>query len=173
MKLQKINSLNQFNYILGIAFDSSNNLYVSDRYNNRVTKWTTGATEGVVVAGTGSSGSSLNQLNEPLITDLWMGLGGAKISKNVMSQNVPYISMLDSDLLKPTSNSDDKYPGMTPHERRVYQINSVKSKSSMLSKLISQISIGVMLVGIIGVGLTTKSMGTISKHPVAVIVALA
>ena len=38
----------------------------------------------------------------------------------------------------------------------------------MLSKLISQISIGVMLVGIIGVGLTTKSMGTISKHPVAV-----
>lgn len=73
---------------------------------------------------------AINQLNEPLITDLWMGLGGAKISKNVMSQNVPYISMLDSDLLKPTSNSDDKYPGMTPHERRVYQINSVKSKSS-------------------------------------------
>ena len=32
----------------------------------------------------------------------------------------------------------------------------------------SQIPIGVIVVGIVGVGLTTKFMGTISKHPVAV-----
>ena len=41
----------------------------------------------------------------------------------------------------------------------------VKSKSSIPSRLISQIPNAVMLVGIIGVELMTKSIGTISKHP--------
>jgi hypothetical protein len=40
-------------------------LYVSEYDNHRVTSWAAGATEGTVVAGTGGSGSALQQLANP------------------------------------------------------------------------------------------------------------
>jgi hypothetical protein len=40
---------------------------VADNINHRIQKWAPGATEGVTVAGTGTSGSNANQLNYPYI----------------------------------------------------------------------------------------------------------
>jgi sugar lactone lactonase YvrE len=45
--------------------DSSQNLYIGDAYNNRVLLWTNGASTGVIVAGNGTYGTSLNQIYYP------------------------------------------------------------------------------------------------------------
>ena len=45
--------------------DTSGNLYVVDSDNNRVMRWASGASIGVLVAGNGTNGSSLDQLNFP------------------------------------------------------------------------------------------------------------
>lgn len=45
--------------------DSNRNVYVSDTYNGRVVRWANGATSGVIVAGNGSYGTTLNQLAYP------------------------------------------------------------------------------------------------------------
>jgi hypothetical protein len=59
-----------------------------------------------------------------------LGLGGAQISQKVMDQNVPFISLLNAELLRPESGKEDpeKY-GMTPFERRRYQIEAVQKGS--------------------------------------------
>jgi sugar lactone lactonase YvrE len=45
--------------------DSSQNLYVADTYNNRVMRWASGASSGVMVAGNGTFGSSSGQVYYP------------------------------------------------------------------------------------------------------------
>ncbi|CAF4018008.1 unnamed protein product [Adineta steineri] len=50
---------------VGFAIDSSNNLYIADRSNYRVMYWANGASSGSMIAGTGSTGSANNQLNNP------------------------------------------------------------------------------------------------------------
>lgn len=49
-----------------ICIDANNNLYIADRWNNRVQKWAPGATTGVTVAGGNGSGTAANQLSETL-----------------------------------------------------------------------------------------------------------
>ncbi|CAF1506140.1 unnamed protein product [Rotaria magnacalcarata] len=49
----------------GVVLDSSDNLYVSDSGNHRVQLWRNGSTSGTTIAGTGTLGSSLTQLNTP------------------------------------------------------------------------------------------------------------
>jgi hypothetical protein len=73
---------------------------------------------------------SAEQLKEAKVTDLWLGLGGAQISQKVMDQNVPFISLLNAELLRPESGKEDpeKY-GMTPFERRRNQIEAVQKGS--------------------------------------------
>ncbi len=52
----------------GMAFDSSNTLYIADHVNHRVQKLLTGTSAAVTVAGStsGTQGSSMNQLNKPV-----------------------------------------------------------------------------------------------------------
>ena len=50
--------LSGFNNPFALYIDSSDNIYVTDRYNQRIVKWVPGASEGVVVAG-GNYGSEL------------------------------------------------------------------------------------------------------------------
>ncbi|CAF1131584.1 unnamed protein product [Adineta steineri] len=58
--------MNQLNSPNGIDVDSNGTLYIADQYNHRIQKWLPGASSGTTAAGiTGSSGSSLNQLNKP------------------------------------------------------------------------------------------------------------
>ena len=47
---QKGNSLNQLNFPVFVFVDEDYSVYVSELYNNRVTKWLKGAKEGIVVA---------------------------------------------------------------------------------------------------------------------------
>ena len=56
---------NQFSWPGYIAVDREQTVYVSDRDNNRVMKWSAGATAGVVVAGGQGQGNSLQQLSAP------------------------------------------------------------------------------------------------------------
>ncbi len=43
-----------FHYPTDAVIDSSGNLYVTDRYNNRVQLWSSGASIGKTIAGTGT-----------------------------------------------------------------------------------------------------------------------
>ena len=48
-----------------IFVDSNQNIYIGDAYNNRVVRWASGATSGVMVAGNGTYGTGLNLLYYP------------------------------------------------------------------------------------------------------------
>ena len=48
-----------------IYVDSSQNLYIADTYNNRVMRYASNDSAGVIVAGNGSFGTSLNQVYYP------------------------------------------------------------------------------------------------------------
>ncbi|CAF1237963.1 unnamed protein product [Didymodactylos carnosus] len=58
-------ALNQLNNPEGVYVDKNLTVYVSDYFNNRVTKWLPGATTGIQVAGGNQSGSSNSTLNGP------------------------------------------------------------------------------------------------------------
>jgi len=45
--------------------DSSQNVYIGDAYNNRITLWSSSANTGVIVAGIGTFGSALNETYYP------------------------------------------------------------------------------------------------------------
>ncbi|CAF0846669.1 unnamed protein product [Adineta steineri] len=67
-------ALNLFSIVLRFIFvDSSQNLYVADTYNNRVMFWANGSSSGTIVAGNGSLGNSLNQINNPY--GIWVDSG--------------------------------------------------------------------------------------------------
>ncbi|CAF0952792.1 unnamed protein product [Adineta steineri] len=57
--------LNQFNNPTFIFVDEDQSVYVSDRDNHRVMKWTKDAKEGRIVAGGNGNGRNLNQLSAP------------------------------------------------------------------------------------------------------------
>jgi PKD repeat protein len=56
---------NQFNAPMHLKLDANGDLIVVDRTNNRVQKWTYGATTGTTVAGGNGPGNGANQLNSP------------------------------------------------------------------------------------------------------------
>ena len=61
--------LTGFNNTYGLFIDKNDNIYVSDRYNQRIVKWTPDAIKGLdtplVVAGGNGYGGNLNQLSYP------------------------------------------------------------------------------------------------------------
>merc|ERR1719379_962743 len=69
--------LRGFYYPRGIHLEETSagvEIYVADQHNNRVMKWLSGATEGVVVAGGNGYGGGLHQLRYP--HDVAVGPGG-------------------------------------------------------------------------------------------------
>ncbi|CAF1441000.1 unnamed protein product, partial [Didymodactylos carnosus] len=62
------NAMNRFDWCDGLYVDRFDNIYVSDWINDRVLKFppnSNSSANGIMVAGTGMAGSSLNQLNTP------------------------------------------------------------------------------------------------------------
>ncbi len=59
------NRPNQLNHPTYIYVDDEQSVYVSDRHNHRVMKWTLGAKEGILVAGNETEGNSFKQLSQP------------------------------------------------------------------------------------------------------------
>ncbi|CAF1066016.1 unnamed protein product [Adineta steineri] len=55
------------NQPIGLAIDSSNNMYIVDKANHRVMYWENGASSGSMIAGTGFSGSTNYQFDNPNI----------------------------------------------------------------------------------------------------------
>jgi sugar lactone lactonase YvrE len=62
---RKGNRLDQLDWPTSIFVDEHHSVYVSDRNNHRVMKWTEGTKEGIVVAGGQEGGNSLKQLSDP------------------------------------------------------------------------------------------------------------
>ncbi len=59
-------ALNQFSTTIRYNYvDASENIYIADTGNNRVVRWATGGSTGVVVAGNNGAGAGLNQLFSP------------------------------------------------------------------------------------------------------------
>ena len=59
-------ALNRFSINMRYTFvDASDIIYVSDAQNHRVVRWISGGSTGVVVAGNGTVGTSLSQMNFP------------------------------------------------------------------------------------------------------------
>ena len=72
---------------------------------------------------------SAEQLIETKVTDLWLGLGGS--GKKVMAQNVPFLAMLEPELLRPeNATADSEKMGMTPFERRSFQIEAFRQRTN-------------------------------------------
>ena len=57
--------LNQLKNPFGLTFDGNGDMIIADQTNNRILRWTPGASNGVVIAGNNGAGSALNQLNAP------------------------------------------------------------------------------------------------------------
>ena len=55
----------QLNGPFAVFIDDARTLYIADRLNNRIQKWTYGASSGLTVAGNGISGNTLGQLSFP------------------------------------------------------------------------------------------------------------
>lgn len=62
----------QLNNQWGLVFDSSDTLYIADRLNHRILKWTVNATNATTVAGQANctSGTNMYYLNEPTCIQL-------------------------------------------------------------------------------------------------------
>ncbi|CAF1008402.1 unnamed protein product [Rotaria sordida] len=58
-------TLNYLRGPLGIIVDENSNIYVSDNNNDRIVFWSNGATSGSLFAGNGTTGNSINQLDDP------------------------------------------------------------------------------------------------------------
>jgi len=56
---------NQLNRPVSLSIDDSDNMYIAEYWNDRIQKWTLGASEGVTVAGGNGKGSAANQLEDP------------------------------------------------------------------------------------------------------------
>ena len=55
-------------FALGMRYlqvDANGSIYIADTNNHRVVRWASGGSIGVVVAGNGTNGTSLNQLDYP------------------------------------------------------------------------------------------------------------
>lgn len=65
--------LNQLFGPTGVFTDIDGNIFVVDRYNNRVVKWAPGATSGIIVAGGNNGGAALDQLNTPIAVQVDAG----------------------------------------------------------------------------------------------------
>ncbi|CAF1483794.1 unnamed protein product [Adineta steineri] len=57
--------LNQLWFPKTLIVDNDKNMFINDRYNNRILKWKTGASSGVLIAGVLSRETASNQLNNP------------------------------------------------------------------------------------------------------------
>jgi len=55
----------KLDYPRGVAVDKSGSVYVADSNNQRVVKWTVGATKGIVVAGGNGNGTQTDQFDIP------------------------------------------------------------------------------------------------------------
>ncbi|CAM4829686.1 unnamed protein product [Rotaria magnacalcarata] len=75
-----------------LIIDSAGNLYVSDSQNHRVQYFMNGTMTGVTIAGTGSSGTSLNQLNNPYGIALDSSTGKLYISDTNNHRIMCYLS---------------------------------------------------------------------------------
>ncbi|CAF1395627.1 unnamed protein product [Adineta steineri] len=56
---------NQLSYFSAVSGDLNGSIYILDRGNTRVTKWTSDGINGIVVAGGNVTGNAANQLNYP------------------------------------------------------------------------------------------------------------
>ena len=63
--LTQLSSVSRYLYV-----DSARNIYVNDLNNYRVMRWASGNSIGTIVAGDGTSGSALSQINYPY--GLWV-----------------------------------------------------------------------------------------------------
>ncbi len=81
-------ALNLLGSPTGIFVDNAGNLYICDTDNNRVVKWASGASSGVVVAGTGVAGNGVSQLANPL--DLYVDCNGTMYIADFNNHRIQY-----------------------------------------------------------------------------------
>jgi len=79
--------------------------------------------------------TNISPLNDNLFTELWLGNGGSSFSKKLFENNRPFLKDITEDVFTPKSDKNDsKYLGMTPFERRKYQIQKLQSKDYIFWK---------------------------------------
>ncbi|CAF4230772.1 unnamed protein product [Adineta steineri] len=89
-------SSNTLKLPVGLALDSLDNMYVSDKGNNRIMYWQSGASSGTLVAGTGSTGNANNQFNEPNVIERDSSTGTLYISDVNNQRIMRYLSNASS-----------------------------------------------------------------------------
>ncbi len=59
--------------IRNLYVDTNHSIYISDAYNNRVVRWASGGSTGVLAAGTGTAGNLPTQVDYPY--GIWVNSG--------------------------------------------------------------------------------------------------
>ncbi|CAF1219414.1 unnamed protein product [Adineta steineri] len=89
-------SSNTLKLPVGFVLDSLDNMYVSDKGNNRIMYWQSGASSGSLIAGTGSTGNANNQFNEPNVIERDPSTGTLYISDVNNHRIMRYLSNASS-----------------------------------------------------------------------------
>ncbi|CAM4949724.1 unnamed protein product [Rotaria socialis] len=92
-------TLDKIGAVYAIFIDAGGNIYVSDNSNNRVTLWyASNTTAGQLVAGTGTAGTALNQLNGPwgAVTGILIAGTTASSGSTAALLNLPTAITLDT-----------------------------------------------------------------------------
>jgi len=72
--------------------------------------------------------TGLKSLNKPLVTELWNGLAGNRsFVDELVNQNKYFLHLVDEPDIAAKKISENSIPGLNPHERRMEQINRVKT----------------------------------------------
>jgi hypothetical protein len=77
------------------------------------------------------SAMAKSEINRPLVTELWNGLSGPRSYADELAKAMKYqIHEIDEEDIAPAKPSRTISPGLTPHMRRMEQINRVKSRTT-------------------------------------------
>jgi len=72
--------------------------------------------------------TELKSLERPLVTELWNGLSGARsFADELVHLNKHFIHLVDEQDIAAKNPKEKGIPGLTPHTRRMEQINRVKA----------------------------------------------
>jgi DNA-binding beta-propeller fold protein YncE len=141
--------------VAAMSIDPSGNIYVLDNYYSRVTKWTPGASTGILVAGGNGSGTNISQLSypygmfvEPNTSIIWIADSG---NNRVVKWSSPSTVVLIAGSFGINSNQFNNPMGLFVDLTASYTLYVADSNNHRIQKWLSGAINGTTVAGQTGV----------------------